>query len=791
MDTASSYLGQPLLRREDSRFLRGRGRYVDDMPAAGSAHAAFVRSPHAHARIQAIRTKKAKALPGVLAVVTEKEWTGAGHGGFPLWAHVDSVDGVDRPHLTRPVLCRDEVCFVGDNVAMVVAETRAQALDAAEAVDVDYDPLPSVTETWRCLDPKAPAVHAELDSNLVFITELGDRAAVDAAFAKAKHVVALDLPSTRITANSLEPRTLLGQYDPVDDRYTLYASHQAPHLLRLSLAESSLKHDEHKIRVVAPDVGGGFGMKLPDYPEEPLVLWAAKLTGRPVRWTATRSESLISDAGARDHFTRARLALDGEGRFLALDVDTMACLGAYLTHRGASIPAFFYGGVMGGMYAIPATYVRVRGVYTNSAPVHAYRGAGRPEAMFVGERLIENAAKEMGVEPAELRRRNLIPREKFPYRSATGLVLDTADPPRLLETLLDASRYDALRAEQQHLRREGLLMGIGIAGLADVVGAPSKVAGSLYFRCSGFDQASVRVHPTGKVTVFSGAHSHGQGHATTFAQIAAARLGVRFDDVEVVEGDTDRVGFGHGTYASRSTVTTGMAVVRGADRIVEKCRKIAAHVLECAEDDVTRAGDAFRIRGTDREIGFKEIVRLAYQGTKMPDGLDPGLEEVVFYDPSAATCSTGMHLAVVVVDRDTGRVTLRDYTVVDDCGFVINPMIVEGQIHGGLVQGIGQALMEHLTFDPETGQVLAGSFMDYAMPRADDVPFFATERITSASPTNTLGVKGAGEAGTIGAPAAIGNAVVDALWHLGVRDIGLPFSPGRVWAAIQAARKGR
>ena len=781
-------IGQPVLRREDARFLTGKGRYVDDIRAPDAAFAAFVRSTHAHARIRAVHADAARFMPGVLAVVDARDWEKSGGGDFPLWAPIQSADGVARTQLTRPVLCKDEVCFVGENVAMVVARTRAQALDAAESVAVDYEVLPSAVETARVLDPGVARVHAALDSNLVFVTELGDRAATEGAFARAAHVVELALANTRITANSIEPRTLLGAYDPVDDRYTLWASHQAPHMLRLSLAENSLRHPEHKIRVVAPDVGGGFGMKLPDYPEEPLVLWASKLVGCPVRWAATRQEGILSDAGARDHSTRAKLALDAEGRFTGLWVDTLACLGAYLTHRGASIPAFFYGGVLCGLYTIPAAYVRVRGVYTNSPPVHAYRGAGRPEAMYVLERLIENAARTLGADPAELRARNLIPKERFPYLSPTGLSYDTGDPPALLAIMKSASRYDALRVEQAQARARGVLMGIGICGMADALGAPSILAGALYQRSSGYDSATVRVHPTGKVTVLSGAHSHGQGHATTFAQIAAARLSLPLADVEIVEGDTDRVAFGHGTYASRSTVTTGMAVVRGADRVVEKCRKIAAHLLECAEADLVRDGADFRVQGTDRHVTFRDVVRAAYQAGRMPEGLEPGLEEICYFDPVATTCATGIHMAVVRVDAETGKVTLTDYLVVDDCGSVINPMIVEGQIHGGLAQGIGQALMEHLVLDPESGQVLAGSFMDYAMPRADDLPSFRTERVVSPSPQNALGVKGAGEAGTIGALGAIGNAVIDALWHLGVRHVELPFSAPQVWAAIRSAK---
>jgi carbon-monoxide dehydrogenase large subunit len=783
------YVGQSIKRREDFRFLTGRGRYVDDVKAPDAVHAAFLRSPHAHARLRAIRTDRAGAMPGVLSVVTAADWHAAGLGDFPLWAKIPSSDGVDRAHLTRPVLCREEVCFVGDTIAMAIAETRAQALDAVEAIEVDYEPLLSTTETRRALEPNAARVHSHLGDNLCFVTEVGDKAATDAAFAAAAHVVELDVTNNRVTANSMETRTLLGHYDPADDHYTLWASHQSPHMLRLSLAENSLRHPEHKIRVVAPDVGGGFGMKLADYSEEPLVLWGSKLVGRPVRWSATRSEGILSDVGARDHFSRARLALDADGRFLALSVDTLACLGAYVTHRGASIPGYFYGAVFGSLYTTPAIHCRVHGVYTNTSPVHAYRGAGRPEAFTVLERLIDTAAHELKFDPAALRAKNLIPRERFPYRSATGLTYDIGDPPALLAKLKNLANYDTLRAEQKRLREKNVLLGIGMTSLVDVLGAPSDKAGAIYTRSSGFDSATVRVHPTGKVTVFSGAHSHGQGHATTFAQVVATRLDVPMDDVEIIEGDTDRVAFGHGAYASRSTLTTGMAVVRGADRIVEKCRKIAAHLLECAEADLVRESGDFVIKGTDRRITFTEVVKTAYRGHRFPAGVELGLEEVVFFDPSAPTCASGMHMAVVLVDPDTGRVTLRDYFVVDDCGAVINPMVVDGQIHGGLGQGIGQALMEQVAIDHGTGQVLAGSFMDYAMPRADDLPMFKLDRHETPSPANALGIKAAGESGTIGSVPALANAVVDALWHLGVRHVELPATPAKVWAAIEAARK--
>ncbi|MGH6954604.1 MAG: xanthine dehydrogenase family protein molybdopterin-binding subunit, partial [Alphaproteobacteria bacterium] len=466
-------------------------------------------------------------------------------------------------------------------------------------------------------------------------------------------------------------------------------------------------------------------------------------------------------------------------------VDTIACLGAYQTHRGAAIPGYFYVSSLPGPYKLGALWCRVRGAYTNTPPVHAYRGAGGPEAVFLMERLIDTGARALGLDPCQVRRRNLIGREEFPYRSAADVVYDSGDPPGLLDRLAALARYDELRAEQRRLRGQGVLMGIGLSGLIESFGAPSCVVGAIFRHTSGWDRAVVRVHPTGKVTVLSGAHSHGQGHATTFAQIAADRLGCAIDDVEVVEGDTDRVPFGHGTFASRSTVTTGMAIVRAADRIRETCARIAAHMLECSEEDIERRHGSFAIRGTDRRVDFGEVVAAAHRADSLPDGVAPGLEESVTFDPSHATTAIAMHLAVVLVDPDTGRVMLRDYAAVDDSGRIINPLIVEGQVHGGLAQGIGQALMEHVAYDHSTGQVLAASFMDYAMPRADDLPSFLTALQETPTPHNALGAKGAGESGTAGAPGAVANAVVDALSHLGVRHIDMPLSPFRVWRAIR------
>lgn len=787
----SLYIGRPLKRVEDFRFLTGKGRYVDDVSAADCAYAAFVRSPHAHARIRGIDTVAARGMPGVLCVFTGEDWVAAGLGHMPLWSPVVSTDGMERKQITRPVLVRDKVRFVGDTVAMVIAETRYQALDAAEAVVVDYEDLPSVTDTARALDRDAPLVHDELGSNMFFLREAGNREAAERAFAGAFHVTELELRNNRITANPMEPRAVLGWYDAHSDHYTLWSSHQAPHMLRRSLAAHTLLHPEHKIRVIAPDVGGGFGMKVVDYPEDPLILFGSKLTGRPVRWTATRHESLLTDAHGRDHATRCRMAFGRDGRILAIMVDTIASLGAYQTHRGASIPAFFYSNVLVGLYKTPIIYSRVRGVHTHTSPVHAYRGAGRPEAVFVLERLLENGAREMGMDITEIRARNLIQAEEFPYKTPVGLTYDSGNPPGLLDKIKKLASYHELRAEQQELRAKGVLMGIGMAAWVDSVGAPSKTAAAFGRKTGGWDSAIVRVHPTGKVTVFAGSHSHGQGHATTFAQLAAERLKCPIEDVEVIEGDTDRIPYGHGTWGSRSTVTSGMAIVQAADRIVSKSKKVAAFLMECSEADIEQEPGGYRVVGTDRRISMAQIAEAAYHGARWPEGLELGLESTSFYDPLDRSFASAMHLAVVIVDPGTGRITLRDFCAVDDCGTIINPIILEGQVHGGIAQGIGQALMEEIATDPSTGQVLTGTFMDYAMPRAGDFPRFRLDEQVTPTPHNIIGCKGGGESGAIGAPAALGNAVVDALWHLGVRHVEMPMTPASVWRAVETARRKR
>lgn len=789
-------IGQRVLRREDERLLRGHGRFVDDQRLHDAAHVALVRSPHAHARLHAIDKSNAMGMPGVLGVLTGDDWNAAGFGDLPCVWQVNSRDGAEMREATRPAMAaldrgRGKVRHVGDIVAAVVAESSAQALDAAAAVVIDYEAVPAAVETARALDPGAPLVHERFGTNLCFDIDFGNRAPVEDAIARAAHVTSLELINNRVAPSPIEPRATAGEYDPDDDRYTLWTSSQNPHLVRRWLAESSLKIAEHRIRVVSPDVGGGFGQKISHYPEEPIVLWAAKLFGRPVCWNGTRSENLLEDTQARDHVTRCRMAFDRDGRILALEVDTIAAIGAYVTAFGAAIPGYFYAPLLAGMYRTPAIYARVRGVYTNTVPVDAYRGAGRPEATYVVERLIEAGAREMAIDALEIRQRNFLRPSDFPYVSPVGMRYDSGNYGGLMRKLDDLAGYAALREEQQRLRAKGMYMGIGLSGFIDSCGgSPSRTAAQLGRRVASWDNAVMRVHPTGKITVFCGGHSHGQGHATAFAQIVADRMGCAVDDVEIVEGDTDRIPYGHGTYGSRSLSVIGVAIALATEKIVAKGAKIAAHLLECDAADLAFVQGRYVLSGTDRSVAVARVVHAAHHADTYPANLEPGLEETAFYDPPGRNVPAALHLCVVLVDIATGKITIRDFCAVDDVGRVINPMIVEGQIHGGLGQGIGQALMENVVYDRE-GQLLTGSFMDYAMPRADDMPSFRTARQETRAPDNLLGVKGAGESGTIGAPAAVVNAVIDGLSPLGIRHLDMPLTPMRVWAAIQSAMQHR
>ena len=788
------YIGRPLRRREDFRFLRGGGRYVDDLALPGMAWCAFVRSPHAHARLGRVGADAVRAMPGVLRVLTREDWRAAGLGELVVVHPMPFGDGRPMNEAPRPAFASGKVRHVGDVVAAVVAETRHQAQDAAEALPVAYEPLPAVAEAARALDDGAPVLHERFGGNLVFEIEKGDRARTEAALAAAHRVVEMALPSSRVAANPMEPRSYLCDFDAGTGRYVMHATTQTPHYLRRWLAVHALRVPENSVRVVAPDVGGGFGVKVHFAVEAATVAWASALVRRPVKWTATRSETLMSDAQARDHHTVARMGFAADGRIVALQVDTIAALGGYLSNFAPSIPGNSYPQTLTGLFRTPAAHLRVRGAYTNTLPVDAYRGSGRPEATWVNERLAETGARELGIDAAELRRRNLIRAEDFPYPAPGGRTYDSGDPPALFEKLMRLADYPALRAEQEALRRRGMLAGIGIACFLDKSGTGNSAdlasRGGLH---GGYESAVVRVHSDGKVTLFSGSHSHGQGHDIAFSQIAADRLGIPVDDISLVEGDTDMIPFGNGTWGSRSLTVGGSAIMIAADRVAAKARRIAVHMLECADEDLEYADSVYAVRGTDRRASFAEVAGNACHGALLPradDGtVEPGLEESVFWEPLDTNDPQAMHLAVVRVDPETGAVEVRAYFAADDCGRVVNPMIVEGQVHGGLAQGIGQALMEQVAYDPD-GQLLSGSFLDYCMPRADDLPPFRLVFQETPAPSNPLGVKGGSESGAIGAPAAVGNAVADALRPLGVRHVPLPITPQAVWTAIHDATSG-
>jgi len=785
------YVGQPLRRPEDQRFITGRGKYVDDIKPENCAYLGFLRSPHAHAKILRIDAGKALALPGVLRVVTARDWEAAGFGKLVCVHPMPSTNGQPMREKLRPAFAADKVNHVGDVVAAVVAETRYQVLDALEAIEVDYEPLPVLAETGRALDPDAPVLHSELGGNLISEILRGDPVKTRAALENAAHRVSLQLNSNRVAGNPLEPRCYVASYAPETDHCTLWATTQVPHMLRRWICKYALHLPEHKLRVIAPDVGGGFGNKVNFHVEVSTVVWLARALRRPVKWTATRSETLQSDTQARDHVTHATMAFDRDGRITGLRVDTIACLGAYLSNFAPSIPGNSYPQTITGLYATPALDLRVRTVYTNTVPIDAYRGSGRPEATWVNERLLENGARELGIDVVEARRRNLLKKTDFPYQTPVGRVYDSGNPPEMLDRLVKLAKYDELRREQAALRQQGVLMGIGLAAFLDKSGTgPSRQLSTKGGLHGGYESAIVRVHTDGKVTLFSGSHSHGQGHSITFAAIAADRLGIPVSDITVVQGDTDQVPYGNGTWGSRSASVGGTAIYRASEKILKKARRLAAHLLETSPDNLDYDAGMFSVRGSNRKISFGEVADAAYHASNYPDDLDfePGLECTIFYDPPDLNDPEAMHLAVVLVDIGTGRVKLRDYFTVDDMGTIINPMIVEGQVHGGLAQGIGQAMMEHVVYDASSGQLLSGSFMDYAMPRAGDMPRLKSDYICTPAPSNPLGVKGGSETGTIGPPAAIGNAVIDALWHLGVRSIELPITPYAVWRAFQSGK---
>ncbi len=779
-------IGQSVRRKEDLRFITGAGQFTDDVNMVRQTQGVFLRSPHAHATIRSIDLAKAKAAPGVVAIFTGADLTGV--NGLPCGWLITGTDGKPMNEPPHPVLAQGKVRYVGDQVALVIAETLHQAKDAAELIDVDYEVLPAVVNCVDALKPGAPQIHEQAPGNKCYTWALGDKAAVDAAFAKAAHISKLDIVNNRLVPNAIEPRCALASYDRAADSYTLYVSNQNPHVERLLMTAFVLGLPETKVRVIAPDVGGGFGSKIYLYGEETAMVWASKRVNRPIKWAADRSEAFVSDAHGRDHVTHAELAMDKDGKFLALRVVTNANMGAYLSTFASCIPTILYATLLAGQYTTPAIYVEVTASFTNTAPVDAYRGAGRPEATFVVERMVHQAAVDMKLPQDEIRRRNFI--RTFPYATPVALTYDIGNYDATLDganELADVKGYAARKADSE---KRGKLRGIGYASYIEACGlAPSNVAGALGARAGLFEAGEVRVNPTGSVTVFTGSHSHGQGHETTFAQIVAGRLGIDIANVEVVHGDTGRIPFGMGTYGSRSLSVGGTAIVKALDKVIAKGKKIAAHLLEAAEGDIEFKDGKFTVAGTDRSKAFAEISLAAYVPHNYPlDKLEPGLDETAFYDPTNFTYPAGTHIAEVEIDPDTGVVEVKAFTAVDDFGNIINPMIVEGQVHGGVAQGIGQALLEHCVYDPESGQLLTGSYMDYAMPRADDLPSFKVGTRVTPCTHNPLGAKGCGEAGAIGAPAAIMNAVHDALSAVGVTRIDMPASPHRVWQAIQSAR---
>src|SRR6185295_19310535 len=717
--------GASVARREDRRFLLGKGRYTDDIVLPAQSWAVFVRSPHAHAAIRSVDASRALAAPGVLAVLTGEDVAADGLGGIPCGWQTKNKDGsvmVEPPH---PALALGKVRHAGDPVAMVIAETKAQAKDAADLVVVDYDPTPAVAHLLAAVAHGAPPVWDEAPGNVCFDWHLGDAAATEAEIAKADVVVSLDLVNNRVAPNAIEPRAANGWFDSVDDRYTLYTTSQNPHLIRLLLGAFTLKVPEHKLRVVAPDVGGGFGSKIFHYAEELLVLWASKRVGRPVKWTSERREAFLSDAHGRDHLTHAELAVTSDGKFRGLRVSTLANMGAYLSTFAPAIPTYLHGTLLSGPYVIPAIYVEVQAIFTHTVPVDAVRGAGRPEATYLLERLVDQAARELGIDRVEIRRRNLIQPDQFPYQTPVALEYDVGDYPATLDLALQAIDYSKLDERKAEAKSRGKLRGFGVSTYIEACGiAPSALVGALGARAGLYEAASIRVHPTGTVTVFTGTHSHGQGHETTFAQLVVEKLGIPLENVEIVHGDTDRIPFGMGTYGSRSAAVGGTAIVKAIDKILDKGKKIAAHLLEASVADVEFADGKYRVAGTDREKSFGDVAFAAYVPHDYPsDTVEPALEDPAFYDPKNFTFPAGCHAVEVEVDPETGVVEVKDVAIADDVGVIINPMIVDGQAHGGLAHGIGQALLEEAVYD-EQGQLTSGSFMSYCMPRASDLPMF-------------------------------------------------------------------
>ncbi|MDA2938180.1 xanthine dehydrogenase family protein molybdopterin-binding subunit [Acidobacteria bacterium AH-259-A15] len=774
--------GSSIKRREDPSLITGAGQYTDDLKLPNMAYAAIVRSPHAHARIRSIDTSKATALEGVTAVFTGEDIKKSRTPGVvPVgWLLPDMKI---PPH---PVLASETVRYVGDAVAVVLAEDRYRAQDAVDLVEVDYDPLPVVTNPAKTVEEGAPQLHAEAVNNIAFDWELGDKTKTDEAFPKAAHVVKVNIRNNRLIPQAIEPRAALASYDDSKGQLTVWMTSQNPHIHRLLMSLASLGLPEHKIRVIAPEVGGGFGSKIHHYPDEVIACWCSMQLHRPVKWTATRTEANLTDTHGRDHVTEAEMALDENGQILGLRVKTYANMGAYLSTFGPLVPTYLHGTLLSGEYDIPAIYCNVIGTFTNTTPVDACRGAGRPEATFIIERLMDLAAEELGLDPVEIRRRNFISPDAFPYQTQVALQYDSGNYGPALDRALEMVNYKNLRAEQERRGGEGgKLLGVGLSTYIEACGlAPSAVVGSLGAQAGQWESGEVRVHPTGTVTVYTGSSAHGQGHHTTFAQIVADRLGIDADNVEVIHGDTDQVPFGWGTYGSRSAAVGGSAIAVSADKVIEKGRQIAAHLLEASEEDVVFEEGKFFVRGApDKSQTFNDIALQAHLAHNLPPGVEPGLSATSFYDPANFTFPFGTHIAVLEIDPETGEVKLLRYVAVDDVGNVINPMIVDGQIHGGIAHGIAQALWEEAIYD-DNGQLLTGELLDYAVPKPHMLVSFELDRTVTPCPHNPLGVKGVGETGTIASPAAVVNAVVDALKSYGIKHLDMPLTPEKIWRAI-------
>ncbi len=779
----SEGIGARVARKEDKRFITGKGKYTDDIRMDNQAYAAFVRSPHAHARVTGIDASEAEAMEGVIAVHTGPDMKADGIGDIITGWAITSKDGNPMQCGVWNPMVTEMARYVGDAVAVVIAETQDLARRAAEMVAVDYEEMPAAVFADKALEDGAPQVHSNVPGNLIFNWEIGDEAATEAAMSGAHHITEMDITNNRLSPNAMEPRSAVAIFDEAEDHYTLYTTSQNPHVARLVLSAFYQVAPEHKLRVIAPDVGGGFGSKIYIYPEEIACLWASMKTGRSVKWTSDRSEAFMTDAHGRDHVTKAKMGFDADGKIVGFHVDTIANIGAYVSLFATATPTYLYGTLWSGVYDMPAIYGTVRAVHTNTVPVDAYRGAGRPEATYMIERMIETAAREMGMDPAELRRRNFI--KEFPYQTQVILQYDSGDYFTILDKAQAAADVAGFAARKAESAARGKLRGMGYSTFVEACGiAPSAAVGSLGAAVGLWESAEVRVNPVGTVEVLTGCHSHGQGHETTFAQLVADRFGLPIDNVSIVHGDTDKTQFGMGTYGSRSGPVGMSAVMKALDKVEEKAKKIAAHVLEASEDDIVIEGGEAKVAGTDRAMGWHEVGLAAYTGHNLPEGMEPGLKETSFFDPVNFSFPSGALIAEVEVDPETGVTDLVSFTAVDDFGTIINPMIVEGQVHGGLVQGIGQALCEGVVYDDD-GQLLTGSYMDYQMPRADNVPSFVLDHGCTPSPNNPLGLKGCGEAGAIGAPPAVINAITDAI---GTNDLQMPATPQAVWMALQSAK---